>query len=52
MLFMEHPNNNQTLLVRGSQFLVLVIPLNYNDVALMALQILIHGKIAATLAFS
>jgi hypothetical protein len=49
---MEHPDNDQTLLVRGSKLLVLVIPLNYNNIALMALQILIHGKIAAALTFT
>lgn len=52
VLLMEHPDNDQTLLVRGSKLLVLVIPLNYNNIALMALQILIHGKIAAALTFS
>ena len=52
VLFVQHPDNNQTLFVRRGKLLVLVVPLNDNNVALMALKVLIHRQVAATLALS
>ena len=52
MRLVEHPNNDEALLVTRRQLLVLVVPLKDHDVALMALQVLVHGKVSATLALS
>ena len=49
---MEHPHYDETLLVTCSQLLILVVPLKNHDIALMALQVLIHGEISTTLAFA
>ena len=49
---MEHPHNDETLLVTCSQLLILVVPLENHDIALVALQVLIHGEISTTLAFA
>ena len=52
MRLVEHPYNDETLLVTGGQLLVLVVPLKDHDVALVALQVLVHGQVAASLAFA
>ena len=48
----QHPDNDEALLVTGGQLLVLIVPLEHHDVALMALQVLVHGKVTATLALA
>ena len=52
VLFMHHPHNNKALFIWGSELLVLIVPLNYNDVPLVALQVLIHAQISISLAFT
>ena len=52
MGLVQHPDDDETLLVRGCELLVLVIPLQDHDIALMALQVLVHGQVATALAFS
>jgi hypothetical protein len=52
VLLVEHPHYDQTLLVRRGQLLMLVIPLDDHNVALMSLQVLVHGQVATTLALS
>ena len=37
MLFVHHPHNDQALFIRGCQLLVLIVPLNNNHIALVAL---------------
>ena len=52
VLLVHHPHNDETLLVTRSQLLVLIVPLNDDHIALVALQVLVHAEIAAALAFS
>lgn len=52
VLFVHHPHYNQALLIGSGKFLILVIPLNDDDITLVALQVLVHGEVAATLAFT
>jgi len=48
----HHPHNDEALLVRGCQLLVLVIPLNHLDLTGVALKRLVHAEITATLSFA
>ena len=50
--FVKHPNDDQTLSIRGGKLLVLVIPLDYDNVSLMTLEVLVHGEISTSLTFS
>ena len=52
MLLVHHPDNDEARFVRCCQLLVLVVPLNDADVALVTLQVLIHAEITAALAFA
>jgi hypothetical protein len=52
VLLVHHPNNNETLFITGGKLLVLVIPLDDNNIALVALQVLVHAQVAASLAFA
>jgi hypothetical protein len=48
----EHPDDDETVLVRRGQLLVLIVPLDHDDVVLMALEVLVHGKISTALALA
>ena len=49
---MEHPHDDETLFITSSELLVLVIPLKDHDIALMALQVLVHGEVSTALALA
>ena len=52
MLFVHHPDDDKALLVARSQLLVLIVPLDDHNVALMTLEVLIHGEVTATVALA
>ena len=52
MGLVKHPYDDKTLLITRGQLLVLIVPLKYHHVALMALQVLVHGQISTTLTLS
>ena len=52
MLLVHHPNDDKTLLVRSSQLLVLIVPLDDLDLAGVTLEWLVHCKITASLTFA
>ncbi len=49
---MHHPHDNKSLLIAGSELVVLVVPLNDLNLARVPLQVLVHRKISTTLALA
>jgi len=49
---MHHPDNDEAVFIRSSKLLVLIIPLNDNNVALVTLQMLVHREVTAALALT
>jgi len=52
VLFVHHPDDNETLLIGGCQLLVLIVPLDHLDLSRVALEWLIHAEITSTLTLS
>ena len=52
MLFVHHPDDDQTSLIGCGQLLVLIVPLDDLDLTRVALKWLIHAEISTALAFS
>jgi hypothetical protein len=51
-MFVHHPNNNETLLITGGKFMILIVPLNNLNLTRVTLQVLVHRKISTSLAFA
>jgi hypothetical protein len=49
---MHHPDNNEPLLIAGSKFMILIVPLYDLYLSGVSLKILIHRQVAASLALA
>ena len=51
-MFVHHPDDDEALLITGSELMVLVVPLNDLDLPRVALKVLVHGQVSTALTLA
>ena len=51
-MLVHHPDDDEALLITGSELMVLVVPLDDLDLPRVPLKVLVHGQISTTLTLA